>query len=422
MLAFLCIVLSYVLKSFHNMLEVSLFRSRAVICLSTASLHHIIRAMTNDNPMLLSQPRTARQINRYRVLNALWHSSSFSKASLAKALDLNKVSTGEIVEGLKAEGLVRDQGFLESSNGRPAARLELIKDARYIVTIHLGSRMISASIANLAAETLRFERQAKPAVKKPEEYVGFILRLGAKLLSACPEAKVLGVIITANAAFNEDCTSIIDPVLGELPLVEGVRRILKVPSVLMPSSKALIRAEREILSKDFPSSTVAYLDWSDAISCALVIDGKIAALDSSIGHLKVEDTGLCTCGSIGCLQAQVSSWALTGKADGQLSSVFEAGISDKALCSMAKAMAVINCVTGARHLIIGGQGASIDKAALTRLQAFVDSQRIKGSVPMELMASRLKDKAQETAAANAGLDELLFKTSLIQDLGFNDIV
>ena len=56
--------------------------------------------------MKLSQPKSARTINTARVLGCLRTHKNLSKAETARVLDLNKVSTGEIVDDLISEGLV----------------------------------------------------------------------------------------------------------------------------------------------------------------------------------------------------------------------------------------------------------------------------------------------------------------------------
>lgn len=67
--------------------------------------------------MKLSQPKAARTINIARVLGALRTQSNLSKAEIARVLDLNKVSTGEIVDELISEGLVVETGKIRSERG-----------------------------------------------------------------------------------------------------------------------------------------------------------------------------------------------------------------------------------------------------------------------------------------------------------------
>ena len=67
--------------------------------------------------MKLSQPKAARTINSARVFGCLRTHENLSKAEIARILDLNKVSTGEIVDDLIRQGLVEETGKMESASG-----------------------------------------------------------------------------------------------------------------------------------------------------------------------------------------------------------------------------------------------------------------------------------------------------------------
>ena len=87
--------------------------------------------------MKLSQPRSARTINTARVLGCLRTGKNLSKADLARVLELNKVSTGEIVDELISEGLVTETGKMESANGRRPTCLSIVPDARYVLSVDI---------------------------------------------------------------------------------------------------------------------------------------------------------------------------------------------------------------------------------------------------------------------------------------------
>ena len=80
------------------------------------------------NPsMKLSQPKSARSINTARVLSSLRLGENLSKAELARLLELNKVSVGEIVDSLLANGFVEELGKMEAVNGRKPTALKLVQ-------------------------------------------------------------------------------------------------------------------------------------------------------------------------------------------------------------------------------------------------------------------------------------------------------
>ena len=57
--------------------------------------------------MEFSRPDNAREINRFRVLNALRSEPGLTRAALSAKLSLNKVSMSEIIQAFIGEGVVR---------------------------------------------------------------------------------------------------------------------------------------------------------------------------------------------------------------------------------------------------------------------------------------------------------------------------
>ena len=94
--------------------------------------------MEATTDMKLSQPKSARTINTARVLASLRTTPGLSKADLARDLGLNKVSTGEIVDDLISQGLVKETGKVESTNGRRPTSLAIVPDAKYVLSVDIG--------------------------------------------------------------------------------------------------------------------------------------------------------------------------------------------------------------------------------------------------------------------------------------------
>ena len=108
--------------------------------------------------MKLSQPKAARTINSARVFGCLRTHENLSKAEIARILDLNKVSTGEIVDDLIRQGLVEETGKMESANGRRPICLSIVADAKYVLSVDIGSRNTTVALCNLLSQPVHFER------------------------------------------------------------------------------------------------------------------------------------------------------------------------------------------------------------------------------------------------------------------------
>ncbi len=94
-------------------------------------------------------PRKIRQNNEIAALKALHRARRLSRADLARALNLNRSSSGHIIAELTAGGLVREveedkiapREHLRA--GRPGVMLELVPDAVFFMGVEIGVEHIT---------------------------------------------------------------------------------------------------------------------------------------------------------------------------------------------------------------------------------------------------------------------------------------
>lgn len=365
--------------------------------------------------MKLSQPRAARTINTARVLNALRTHRNLSKAETARILGLNKVSTGEIIDTLTESGLVLETGKLASPNGRHPTTLALIPDARYVLSIDIGPRTTTLALCDLLSRPVHLQRiPTSTTSTKVESFCYEIIKAGLRIVRLVDQSKILGVGISIPAKVSEDGNTILScPFLPwtNIPIAQAFQQILKIPTLALNSTSALVNAERvassgtDLLTSDNP---IIYIDWGSSINMALVCANRTFGTSNNFGHLKVSPTGLCSCGKIGCLEAVASAWALSGSPDAHLKDIWDQ-VTPAALNAMATAIDLTAQVTGATKTILSGQGATIPDARLQQLQALCPRD-------MQLSRSMLGDKANTLAAAEIALDNWFYHTSLLSQM------
>ncbi|MBK0419487.1 ROK family transcriptional regulator [Leucobacter sp. CSA1] len=98
----------------------------------------------------------ARQHNRTLLLQTLYLSGPLSRADLARATKLTKVTVSELIAELISEGLVRELGQRESQRpGKPAILVDLARDAHAVVSLDLSDhRLLRGAVLSLAGEVL----------------------------------------------------------------------------------------------------------------------------------------------------------------------------------------------------------------------------------------------------------------------------
>ena len=362
--------------------------------------------------MKLSQPKAARTINKARVLGALRTQSNLSKAEIARVLSLNKVSTGEIVDELISEGLVTETGKMESTNGRRPTCLSLVPDAKYVLSVEIGSRNTTVALCNILSQPVHFERiPTNTKVEKVEEFCVDIIKSCIRVIRLADQSKIVGAGISVGGKVSEDGRTIIRcPYLPwkNIPIAEAFEQVLKIKAVARNSTYALVDAERyasygtDLLVSDEP---VIYIEWGDSVSMALVCEDRVFGGSGDFAHLKVSPTGLCSCGKIGCLQANVSAWALSGNTDMHLKDLWDR-VDSSVLTCMANAIEMTVQITGSEKVIISGEGASITQSCLEKLRELCPQMKIERSM--------LGERANTMAAAEIALDNWVYLTSMLE--------
>ncbi|MBR2282006.1 MAG: ROK family transcriptional regulator [Spirochaetales bacterium] len=362
--------------------------------------------------MKLSQPKSARTINTARVLAGLRTTPGLSKADLSRDLDLNKVSTGEIVDELIREGLVRETGKVESSNGRRPTSLALVPDAKYVLSVDIGSRNTTVALCNMLSEPKHFERiPTNTGVKKVEEFIVDIIKSCIRVVRLADQSRIVGAGITIGGVVSSDGRTIVScPYLPwrNIPIAEAFEQLLKLNAVARNSTYALVDAERyassgtDLLQSDQP---IIYIEWGNSVSMALVCEDRVFGAGNSFAHLKASPTGLCHCGQIGCLEANVSAWALSGNGDMHLKDLWER-VDDSTLTAMANAITMARQITGSTKVVISGEGATITDGCLGMLRRKLPD--------MAIERSNLGEKANMMAAAEVALDKWVYMTTLLE--------
>jgi predicted NBD/HSP70 family sugar kinase len=113
----------------------------------------------NQTVSITNSPRGIRQRNEVAALRALHQFGALSRAGLARKLGLNRSSSGHIIAGLTADGLVREVSESQSVRanahaGRPGIMLELVPEAVFFIGVEIGVEHISTVEIDLATNII----------------------------------------------------------------------------------------------------------------------------------------------------------------------------------------------------------------------------------------------------------------------------
>ncbi|KIP52129.1 ROK family transcriptional regulator [Leucobacter komagatae] len=101
-------------------------------------------------------PGDTKQHNRTLVLQTLYISGPLSRADIARATELTKVTVSGLVAELIVEGLIHELGQQESHRpGKPATLVDLARSAHAVIALDLSDdQLLRGAVIDLAGHTL----------------------------------------------------------------------------------------------------------------------------------------------------------------------------------------------------------------------------------------------------------------------------
>jgi len=302
------------------------------------------------------RPEDARRSNRALVLQAIVEVPGRSRADLARATGLTKVTVSDLVAELIETGLVRESGTSSDSRpGKPSTRLEFIPDARDVLAIDLSARdRFRGAVISLAGVPVRtIERPLDGAVGDAALTAAHEL---ARDLLAAATHPVLGIGVGTPGTVSAEGVVLSAPNLAwrSLHLQADLSSALGIPALVQNDANVAVLAERRFAGL---SGDLARIHLSRGVGAGLLVGGQLvhgATSDAGeIGHVVIDRDGpACTCGKSGCLETQVSVPALTARMQADPDGA--SGVLTEAGRLLGRALAPVVGMLGLQQIVIGG--------------------------------------------------------------------
>lgn len=253
-----------------------------------------------------------RRHHRSLILQHLFAEGPASRADLARATGLTRVTVSDLVSGLIADGLLGELGTPpESKVGKPPTYVGLLADAAHIVALDLSpaDRMTGAVVDLFGQVKARAEVKLDGAVG--EEAVRLAVGLAEELRGAT-DRPVLGVGVGTPGVVDGRGVILDAHNLhwAGVDLTGIIRRRLGLPVFVANDANTAVLAEYT-----FGGTTAAdlmLLRIGIGVGAGLVVGGALvqghAWAAGEIGHVVVDDGGVrCACGKTGCLETILSA-------------------------------------------------------------------------------------------------------------------
>ena len=259
-----------------------------------------------------------REHNVRLVMRAIAGLGPISRAEIARRTDLTRTTVSDVVSQLSEAGLVQEVGRGPSSGGKAPILLQIPRDARQLIGVHVGEGQVRGAVVNLAGEISHRERLTLDGRDGDEA----LIRLDEvidRLVHAAGEPP-LGIGIGTSGLVDTSTGTVRWAVhldWHELQLGARLRERTGLPVYVANDSQAAALAEWTF-GRHAPDQGMIVIKVGNGIGAGIIIEDRLYQGDGfgagEIGHVSVADNDLlCRCGRTGCLETVASVRAIRAR-------------------------------------------------------------------------------------------------------------
>jgi predicted NBD/HSP70 family sugar kinase len=377
----------------------------------------------------MAESLSIRQLNRLRVLDALYRQPGSSRTELASATGLSRATVSTLVEELVGAGLVEERAAPDDAprrgSGRPPVLVSLVPGAGYAVGLDFGHQHIRVAVCDLAGEPLVDDWSPAEVDHAPIESLDLAQELVRQALRGAdvdPD-RLLGVGMGLAAPINSVTGEL--EADGILPGWHGIRPAAEMEARLGLPVQLQNDANVGALGERFFGvargvDDLVYVRLSAGIGAGLILAGRpyqgFRGFAGEIGHALVDEQGLiCRCGNRGCLEtiaSPVAVAALLERSTGRPVSIQDmialVGSGDRGACravadagrAVGRVLSILVNVVNPELVVVGGDLAASGEVLLDPIQEAIDRHGVApASGSVRVTAGTLGDRAEVLGAA-----------------------
>ncbi|HWU21893.1 MAG TPA: ROK family transcriptional regulator [Nocardioides sp.] len=249
-----------------------------------------------------------RRHHRSLILQQLFTGGAVSRADLARATGLTRVTVSDLVASLMTDGLLAEMGPpVETKVGKPPTLVGLVPDSFHVLAIELAQddRIVGA-VTDLRGDVKHRVELLRRGVRGTQA-VDLVVGLAEQLLAAS-DRPILGLGIASPGVVDAAGMVLDARSLGwqRLDLVARLTAEIGVPVHVANDAQAAVLAEYA-LSAAGSTADLLLLQIGTGVGAGLVIGGALVRghgwAAGEIGHVQVDPDGEdCDCGRRGCLE------------------------------------------------------------------------------------------------------------------------
>src|ERR1700750_1120560 len=254
----------------------------------------------------------ARQMNRLRVIEALYRNPGSSRTEVAEYTGLSRPTVSMLIEELEDAGIVRQHEVGESrprGTGRPPVLISLVPRAAFAVGLDVGHEHVRAAVCDLSGEILADDWSAAEVDHAPTESLDLARELVHGVLREADVTAdhVIGVGMALAAPVDRETGIVfaegILPNWGGVQPAAEMRARLGLP-VPLENDGHLAALGEHVFGAGHRVDDMVYVRLSAGIGVGLILGGRPYrgrnGIAGELGDVRVDPSGaVCRCGNRG---------------------------------------------------------------------------------------------------------------------------
>ncbi len=308
-------------------------------------------------------PGDTRAHNRSLVLAQLFHGGQASRADLARATGLTRVTISALVAELIAEGLLVELGATQGRVGKPATLVGMRLDVYDVIAVDLSDdTLLRGAVVDLSGRVR--ERRTLPLAGRTGSAAVEALRELCAELMAATSRRVLGIGIGSPGVVDNGGIIVQAPNLGweDEALSEVLADALGAPVWVANDANAAVLAE--VTFGAAATGWAAVITVGHGVGAGLVADRQLVrgahSAAGELGHVTLDPEGArCACGRRGCLETVLAAPALR-RALAAVGSDQRTGVLQHAGEALGTVLAPVVSTLDLREVLLSGPRELLD--------------------------------------------------------------
>jgi predicted NBD/HSP70 family sugar kinase/predicted transcriptional regulator len=253
------------------------------------------------------------------IFNFLDKVDSSSITELSKELNISVPKTTSLINELKKEGLIKDEGKIESTGGRKAIMYGLVPDACFFIGVDVKKYYINIGLINFKKQLVTQKNRITFKLENSPESLQKLILIIKNFIKDLPpkvkKDKILSMGINLSGRINNtNGYSYSFFHFQEEPLSNYIENQIGIKTYLENDSRAMALGEFYV-GEITTEKNVLFVNVDYGVGMGILIDGKIyygkSGFSGEFGHIPIfENELICHCGKKGCLETEASGSAL----------------------------------------------------------------------------------------------------------------